>query len=148
MDTAAVETQPIPENVYQIAPGVETDGPKAVEIKSIEKQIMEHQDAIERLEVQRQKSVVEELALDPDALALVSKHRAKERYPNALKEVEKHIKQLAWSGETAAFLEPSSPIFNDKLIADLKQLGFQAKLISLGANAGFKIEVRWDRKNK
>jgi hypothetical protein len=114
--------------------------------KTLEQQIADAEQHLAMLESQRDKTAVSELELDPDALSLVAKQRAEQRYPRAWKEVEKHLKTVAWSGETVAYLEPTSPIFNERLVKDLVERGFRAKIISLGANAGFKIEVKWGRK--
>ncbi len=114
-----------------------------VEPPSIEEQIKDLEAKLDDLESQRVKSVVEELAFEPEALAAVAKSRAKERFPRALREVEKRMKQLAWSGERSALLEPASNIFNDQLVKALTENGFRAKVVSLGAGAGFKISVSW-----
>jgi hypothetical protein len=125
-----------------LSDGSEAAETKPVPEKSIEEQIKDLEAQLEILDAKRTKSAVEELAFEPEALAAVSKMRAKERFPRAQKEVERHLKQLAWSGETVAYLEPSTPVFNDMLLKWLIGEGFKAKIISLGADKGFKIEVQ------
>lgn len=118
-------------------------GTEPVLDRSIEEQIKDLEAQLDKLDAQRTKSAVEELVLEPTILAAVASQRAKERFPRAQKEVEKHIKQLAWSGERVAYLEPSTPIFNNKLIQWLVGEGFSAKLIKIKETGAHKVEVTW-----
>lgn len=137
-DASAAEVQAAieqPSNVVQL-PAAPEQAPVPIEhqIKAAEQKLAE-------LEALQARTAVSELECSPEALALIAKKRAEERYPRAWKEVQKHLKLIAWSGERVAYLEPTSPIFNNKLIKDLTAEGFKCKLISLGANQGHKIEV-------
>lgn len=135
-DTTAAEAQSTTEAPSNVVP-------LEAATLTVEEQIRDLEHKLELLEQQRAKTAVSELEFSPEVFALVAKQRAAERYPRAWKEVQKHLKQVAYSGERVAYLEPTSPIFNERLVKDLIAEGFKAKIISLGANQGFKIEVKW-----
>lgn len=113
---------------------------KAVEL-SIEDQIKELETKIDQLENKRMKSVVEELDFEPAKLAVIASDRAEERYKRSWKEMQKLIKQCAWSGLRKVEVDSVIPTINETIVAELIKHKFRAKVITV--NGVQKIEVRW-----
>lgn len=128
------------ENVVELHLATEPEAPKAVEL-SIEDQIKELETKIDALESKRMKSVVEELDFEPAKLAVIASDRAEERYKRSWKEMQKLIKQCAWSGLRKVEVDSVIPTINETIVAELIKHKFRAKVITV--NGVQKIEVRW-----
>ncbi len=118
------------------------DAPPEAKAPSIEDQIKALTEQLDKLEAERQKSVIEDLVFEPEALAALAKQRQKERYPGAVKQVERHLKQLAWSGERLAEFSPTTPIFNQEIVKQLIKDGWKAS-VSTAKDGEQKIRVVW-----
>lgn len=132
----AVEAAPAPQ-VTETETGTVTAPPDM----SIEEQIKALELKIDELEAKRMKSVVEELAFDPAALAIVAGDRAEERFKRAWKEMQKLVKQCAWSGLRKVEMDSVIPTINESIVGELIKHKFKAKVITI--NGVQKIEVRW-----
>lgn len=108
---------------------------------SIEDQIKALEDKIDQLEAKRMKTVVEELELDPAKLAIVASDRAEERYKRAWKEMQKLVKQCAWSGMRSVQMDSVLPTINESIVSELIKHRFRAKVVTVGGVQ--KIEVKW-----
>lgn len=108
---------------------------------SIEDQIKALEDKIDQLEAKRMKTVVEELDFDPVKLAVIAGDRAEERYKRAWKEMQKLIKQCAWSGLRSVQMDSVIPTINETIVAELIKHRFKAKVVTVGGVQ--KIEVKW-----
>ncbi len=128
------------ENVVELNQPTEPEAPKAVEL-SIEDQIKELETKIDALENKRMKSVVEELDFEPAKLAVIASDRAEERFKRSWKEMQKLIKQCAWSGLRKVEVDSVIPTINETIVAELIKHKFRAKVITV--NGVQKIEVRW-----
>lgn len=108
---------------------------------SIEDQIKALEDKIDQLEAKRMKTVVEELEFDPVKLAVVAGDRAEERYKRAWQEMQKMVKQCAWSGLRSVTIDSVIPTINETIVHELIKHRFKAKVITVGGVQ--KIEVKW-----
>lgn len=139
------QSEPKPESTAAPEPAQVTETPTgtvtAPADMSIEDQIKALEDKIDQLEAKRMKTVVEELELDPVKLAIVASDRAEERYKRAWKEMQKLVKQCAWSGLRKVEMDSVIPTINESIVGELIKHKFKAKVITI--NGVQKIEVRW-----
>lgn len=139
------QSEPQPESTAAPEPAQVTETPTgtvtAPADMSIEDQIKALEDKIDQLEAKRMKTVVEELELDPVKLAIVASDRAEERYKRAWKEMQKLVKQCAWSGLRSVQMDSVLPTINESIVAELIKHRFKAKVVTI--NGVQKIEVKW-----